>query len=64
MKLMVVVLSKKDYKKWYASVSDKKLETNKTFKNVYPVGKPVAAPVNDSIPAGGAMVDSLPKMPN
>lgn len=64
MKLMVVVLSKKDYNKWYASVSDKKLETNKTFKNVYPVGKPVAAPVNDSIPAGGAMGDSLPKMPN
>jgi len=64
MKLMVVVLSKKQYKKWYASVSDKKLETNKTFKNVYPVGKPMAAPAaNDSIPAGGAMMDSLPTMP-
>lgn len=45
MKLMVVVLDKPAYDKWYKKVS--KLDPNaaadcKTFRNVYPVGKPKA----------------------
>lgn len=60
MKLMIVVLEPKAYKHWYATVSDRKLETNKTFKNVYPVGKPVAAPAADTLKAPGT--DTLPAM--
>lgn len=66
MKLMVVVLDKPAYKKWYKKVSKldpKAADLCKTFRNIYPVGKPkpVAAPsdstaVVDSIPAVAAAV--------
>lgn len=58
MKLMVVVLEPEDYKVWYHRVSKLNpaaADACKTFKNVYPVGKPKpAAPATDSIPAGAA----------
>ena len=65
MKLMIVVLSKKDYKKWYNVVSydgkdPEKIKTSKLFKHTYAVGKPVEiAPATgaDSIPTS---VDSIP----
>lgn len=65
MKLMIVVLSKKDYKKWYNVVSydgkdPEKIKTSKLFKHTYVVGKPVeVAPATgtDSIPTS---VDSIP----
>lgn len=60
MKLMVVVLDKPAYKKWYASVSKldpKAADACKTFRNIYAVGKP-KAPVADSTAVAGAMVDS------
>ena len=40
MKLIVVVLSPGEYNKWYGRVSGKDLTLNKTFKNVYAVGRP------------------------
>lgn len=46
MKLMVVVLDKAAYKSWYEKVS-----AEKTFKNVYPVGKPKV--VETAAPAEG-----------
>lgn len=51
MKLMIVVLDKPAYDKWYKKVS--KLDPAaadqcKTFKNVYPVGKPVVVEASDS----------------
>ena len=53
MKLLVVVLPKKEYKKWYSKVSTMNAATPedcKTFKNVYKVGKPVVvAPASDSL---------------
>ncbi len=60
MKLMVVVLDKPAYKKWYKKVSKldpKAADLCKTFKNIYPVGKPkpVAAPSDST-----AVVDSIP----
>jgi len=67
MKLMIVVLSKKDYKKWYNVVSydgndPEKLKASKLFKHTYSVGKPV-----EVAPATGAdtlmpSADSLPKI--
>lgn len=67
MKLMIVVLSKKDYKKWYNVVSydgkdPEKLKTSKLFKHTYVVGKPVEiAPAtgSDTLSPGA---DTLPKM--
>jgi heme/copper-type cytochrome/quinol oxidase subunit 2 len=49
MKLMVVVLSPKAYKKWYATVSYKgsnkdKVATSKLFKTSYALNKPADAP--------------------
>lgn len=61
MKLMVVVLDKPAYKKWYAKVSKldpKAADLCKTFKNVYPVGKPKAAAPADSTAV--AAVDTIP----
>ncbi|MNU69718.1 Alternative cytochrome c oxidase subunit 2 [compost metagenome] len=60
MKLMVVVLDKPAYKKWYARVSKldpKAADLCKTFKNVYPVGKPKAAAPADST---AAAADTIP----
>lgn len=60
MKLMVVVLDKSAYKKWYAKVSKldpKAADLCKTFKNVYPVGKPKAAAPADST---GVAADTIP----
>lgn len=60
MKLMVVVLDKPAYKKWYAKVSKldpKAADLCKTFKNVYPVGKPKAAAPADST---GVAADTIP----
>lgn len=51
MKLMVVVLDKPAYKKWYAKVSKlnpKAADACKTFRNIYAVGKPKAAAPADS----------------
>ncbi|MNY06399.1 Alternative cytochrome c oxidase subunit 2 [compost metagenome] len=51
MKLIVVVLDKPAYKKWYAKVSKfdpKAADACKTFRNVYPVGKPKAAAPADT----------------
>jgi len=67
MKLMIVVLSKKDYKKWYNLVSydgkdPEKIKTSKLFKHTYVVGKPVEeAPAtgSDTLSPGA---DTLPKM--
>lgn len=59
MKLMVVVLDKPAYKKWYKKVSklDPKAAADcKTFRNIYPVGKPKAAAPADST----AVADSIP----
>ncbi len=67
MKLMIVVLSKKDYKKWYNVVSydgkdPEKIKTSKLFKHTYVVGKPVEetpATGSDTLSPGA---DTLPKM--
>jgi cytochrome c oxidase subunit 2 len=66
MKLIVVVLEPEDYKVWYHKVSKLNpaaADVCRTFKNVYPVGKPkkVEAAATDSIPAGAPapMMDSV-----
>ncbi|WP_343748881.1 cytochrome c oxidase subunit II [Fluviicola sp.] len=54
MKLMVVVLDRPAYDKWYARVSKfdpKAADQCKTFRNVYPVGKPKAAPADSTATA-------------
>ncbi len=61
MKLMVVVLDKAAYKKWYAKVSysgnnKDLLAGSKTWKNTYSLTKPADAPAT---PEGGNATDSL-----
>lgn len=58
MKLMVVVLSKAEYKKWYNKVS--KSETAKTFKKVYPLYQPKKEEVKDSMATDTTTVAEAP----
>ncbi len=61
MKLMVVVLDKPAYKKWYAKVSKfdpKAADVCKTFRNIYAVGKPKAVVADSITVAAGTSVDT------
>lgn len=62
MKLIVVVLDKPAYKKWYAKVSKldpKAPDACKTFRNTYAVGKPKAvAPADSTAVATAPAMDS------
>lgn len=73
MKLIVVVLDKKEYKKWYDRVSydgtdEAKLGASKLFKHTYAVGKPKKttipeggeAPLADSLATPGAAAAATP----
>lgn len=58
MKLIIVVLDKGAYKKWYDRVNGSDMATNKTFANVYAVGKPKAEtkePANGSVPSADSL---------
>ncbi|AEA43173.1 cytochrome c oxidase subunit II [Fluviicola taffensis] len=61
MKLMVVVLDEPAYNKWYKKVSKldpKAADLCKTFRNVYPVGKPKAVVADSTAVAAGMTVDT------
>lgn len=61
MKLMIVVLDKPAYKKWYAKVSKfdpKAADACKTFRNIYAVGKPKVAAADSTAVAAPMVGDS------
>lgn len=61
MKLMIVVLDKPAYKKWYAKVSKfdpKAADACKTFRNIYAVGKPKVAAADSTAVSAPMVGDS------
>lgn len=58
MKLLVVVLSPAEYRSWYARVAGANMAENKTFKNLYAVGKPKPATPAPGIAGGPNAADS------